>query len=139
LTAAILSTTFVVVGTEGLTDLQLALMKVLWRIGEGTLSDIVPAMNREGRQLAPTTIATLLQRLTKQGWVKHRPDGRQFVYRAAVDRKEAADSMLKRVLSAFFGGKVSALTAQLLESQQLEPEDLEEMRKLLRNNKKRTE
>jgi BlaI family transcriptional regulator, penicillinase repressor len=127
------------VGTEGLTDLQLALMKVLWRIGEGTLSDIVPAMNREGRQLAPTTIATLLQRLTKQGWVKHRPDGRQFVYRAAVDRKEAADSMLKRVLSAFFGGKVSALTAQLLESQQLEPEDLEEMRKLLRNNKKRTE
>jgi BlaI family transcriptional regulator, penicillinase repressor len=127
------------VGTEGLTDLQLAVMKVLWRIGEGTLSDIVPAVNCEGRQLAPTTIATLLQRLAKQGWVKHRPDGRQFVYRAAVDRKQAADSMLNRVLSAFFGGKVSALTAQLLESQHLEPGDLEEMQKLLRNNKKRTE
>jgi len=119
------------VGTENLTDLQLSVMKALWRVGPATLGDIHAALSSDGRALAPTTVATLLQRLSAQGWVKHKKRGRQFVYRALVDEKAAADSVLERVLSAFFGGKVSALAAQLLESEQLSPEELQEMRKLI--------
>jgi predicted transcriptional regulator len=95
------------------------------------VGDVVAALERDGRVLAPTTVATLLQRLGKQGWVRHRRDGRQFVYRAKVDRKDAADGVLRRVLSAFFGGKVSALAAQLLESEEVGAEELHEMRRLL--------
>lgn len=116
---------------ETLTDLQLAVMKALWSVGEGTVGDIAAAMTDDGRSLAPTTVATLLQRLAKQGWVEHRKHGRQFVYRAAVSEKEAAKGVLHRVLRSFFGGKVSALAAQLLESEQVSPEELEEMRNLL--------
>ena len=89
-------------------------------------------MTKEGRVIAPTTVATLLQRLSKQGWVKHRRDGRQFIYRAKVNQKQAANGVLERVLRSFFGGNVSALTAQLLESEQLSPEDLQELRSLLK-------
>lgn len=121
-------------GTEALTDLQLSVMKALWEVGEGTVGDILAAMTTEGKALAPTTVATLLQRLSKQGWVEHRTRGRQFVYRAKVNQKEAAKGVLHRVVSSFFGGRVSALAAQLLESDQLSPEELEEMRKLI--NKK---
>ena len=117
--------------TSSLTDLQLAVMKALWRIGEGTVADVLAAMAADGRELAPTTVATLLQRLGKQGWVKHRKDGRSFVYRAKVDEKQAASGVLQRVLRGFFGGKASALTAQLLESEDLSREDLEQMRRLL--------
>lgn len=116
---------------ESLTDLQLAVMKAVWEVGEGTVGDILAAMTSAGRDLAPTTVATLLQRLTKQGWVKHRKQGRQFLYRAKVDERQAAQGAVQRVLSSFFGGKVSALTAQLLESEQLSREDLDEMRQLL--------
>lgn len=118
-------------GTETLTDQQLALMKALWQVGEGGVSEIAAIMARDGTELAPTTVATMLQRLSKQGWVKHRSVGRHFVYRAKVRREDAAKSVLGRVVHAFFGGKVSALTAQLLESDQLTPEDLEEIRRLL--------
>src|SRR3954463_14821604 len=107
-------------------------MKALWSIGEGSVADVSAAMTAEGRELAPTTVATLLQRLSKQGWVKHRKNGRQFVYRAKVNQKQAAEGVLQRVLSSFFGGKVSALTAQLLESEPLSPEELEEMRRLIK-------
>jgi BlaI family transcriptional regulator, penicillinase repressor len=124
-------TTSVVVETSSLTDLQLAVMKALWSIGEGTVADVLAAMTADGRELAPTTVATLLQRLSKQGWVKHRKNGRTFVYRAKVDEKQAANGVLQRVLRGFFGGKVSALTAQLLESEDLSHEDLEQMRALL--------
>ena len=119
-------------GRESLTDLQLTVMNALWDAGEGTVGDVVAALADDGRVLAPTTVATLLQRLAKQGWVEHRQRGRQFVYRASVDRKEAAKGVLQGVLSSFFGGRVSALAAQLLESEDLSPEVLEELRSLLK-------
>jgi BlaI family transcriptional regulator, penicillinase repressor len=119
------------VETSSLTDLQLAVMRALWSIGEGTVAEVMAAMAEDGRELAPTTVATLLQRLGKQGWVKHRKNGRLFVYRARVDEKQAASSVLQRVLRGFFGGKISALTAQLLESEDVSREDLEQMRRLL--------
>lgn len=125
------ATTVVVVGTENLTDLQLSVMKALWRVGPSTLGEVHASLVNDGRVLASTTVATLLQRLANQGWVKHRKRGRQFEYRAVVDEKEAASGVLKRMLSAFFGGKVSALTAQLLESEELSQEELREIRELL--------
>jgi BlaI family penicillinase repressor len=120
------------VTSEALTDLQLSIMRALWQLGEGTVGDVLAVLVAEGKELAPTTVATLLQRLSKQGWVKHKKSGRQFLYRAKVKQAEAAQGVLRRVLSGFFGGKVSALTAQLLESEQLTAEDLKELRKLLK-------
>jgi predicted transcriptional regulator len=118
--------------TETLTDLQLAVMKALWQVGEGTVADVLAVLASQYRELAPTTVATLLQRLSKQGWVKHRKNGRQFLYRAKVSQKEAAKNVLQRVLSSFFGGRVSALTAELLESEQLSQEELKELRRLIK-------
>jgi BlaI family penicillinase repressor len=117
--------------TEPLTDLQLAVMKALWKVGEGGVGDIHAAMSDDGRDLAPTTVATLLQRLSKQGWVAHKKSGRQFVYRAKVREREAAKGALQRLLSSFFGGKASALTAQLLESEQLSGDELAALRRLI--------
>jgi predicted transcriptional regulator len=114
-----------------LTELQLAVMKALWAAGESTVGDVQARMAKDGRELAPTTVATLLQRLSKQGWVKHRKQGRLFLYRAEVDEKQAASGVLQRVLRSFFGGKVSALTAQLLESDDVSAEDLEELQALI--------
>lgn len=118
--------------TDTLTDLQLAVMKALWRVGEGTVADVLAVLASQHRELAPTTVATLLQRLSKQGWVKHRKNGRQFIYRAKVSQKEAAKSVLQRVLSSFFGGRVSALTAELLETEPLSQDELKELRRLIK-------
>jgi predicted transcriptional regulator len=120
------------VATDTLTDLQLAVMKALWQVGEGTVADVLAVLASQHRELAPTTVATLLQRLSKQGWVKHRKNGRQFIYRAKVSQKEAAKSVLQRVLSSFFGGRVSALTAELLETEPLSQDELKELRRLIK-------
>src|SRR4051794_34630645 len=106
-------------------------MKALWAVGPATVADVATAMAAGGRTLAPTTVATLLQRLSKQGWVSHHKEGRQFIYRAEVREKDAARGMLRRVLEGFFGGKVSALTAHLLASEEVSPEDWEAIRRLV--------
>jgi predicted transcriptional regulator len=118
-----------------LTDLQLSAMKALWEIGEGSVGDVLAVLARDGIVLAPTTVATLLSRLARQGWVKHRKNGRQFLYRAGVNQKDTAKGVLDRVLSSFFGGRVSALTAQLLESEDIDQEELKELRKLLKEKR----
>ena len=106
-------------------------MKAVWEVSEGTVSDILAILTAQGKDLAPTTVATLLQRLSAQGWVKHRKNGRQLLYRAKVGEEAVAKGMLNRLLRSFFGGKASALTAQLLESEDLSAEELQKLRELI--------
>jgi BlaI family penicillinase repressor len=121
--------TAVVVTEKQLTELQLAVVRALWELGEGGVSEVLAEVARSGRQLAPTTVATLLRRLEKDGWVEHR--GRQFVYRARVSREQATGGMLDRITGAFFGGSVPALVCQLLESDRVSSQDLALMRALI--------
>jgi len=119
-----------------LTDLQLAVMQALWELEAGTAAEVHAALQEAGRDLAITTVATMLQRLEKQGWVDHTKNGRQFVYRARVPQQEAASSALRRVVDAFFGGSAAQVTAQLLETDDLSHDELAEMRRLLRGRSK---
>jgi len=119
------------VATDSLTDLQLLVMKAVWQLGEGTAGDVLGVLSAGGKELAPTTVATLLQRLAKQGWVKARKNGRQLVYRAKIKEADAAQGMLNRLLVAFFGGNAARLTAQLLESHDLNAAELKELRRLI--------
>ena len=73
-----------------LTDLQIALLRVLWDRREATVAEIAEAL-RPARDLAPTTIATLLSRLEKRGVVSHTAQGRQYVYRARVSEGEVRE------------------------------------------------
>jgi BlaI family penicillinase repressor len=114
-----------------LSELQLAIVRALWELGEGSVSDVLAEVQRSGRELAPTTVATVLRRLEKDGWVEHRERGRQFVYRARVSREQATGGVLDRITRAFFGGSVPALVSQLLESDRVSPEDLALMRALI--------
>src|SRR5687768_11024079 len=119
-----MTTTTVVMASEQLSDLQLALMTALWELGEGTVSAVQERLDRAGRQLAPTTVATLLRRLEGQGWVKHRQQGRQFLYRAASSRDEVTGGVLERVTRSLFGGDPTALVSHLLDSGSLRKSDL---------------
>jgi predicted transcriptional regulator len=113
-----------------LTDLQLALMRVLWDRGEATVADIAEAL-RPGRELAPTTIATLLSRLERRGVVKHTSQGRQYLYRPAVSEGEVRRSMVSGLTDLLFGGDVAALMSHLLDAGSVRPGDLEKVRALI--------
>lgn len=116
---------------DNLTELQLAVMKALWRLGQGTVAQVTETMAEDGRALAPTTVATLLQRLAKQGWVVCARGERPFAYRAKVKESEAATGGLRRLLTAFFGGKASTLAAHLLATEDITRDELEEMQRLV--------
>lgn len=116
--------------TPALTAPQLAILRVLWERIEATVNDIHQAVIVE-RPLAPTTIATLLSRLEKRGLVTYRIEGRQYVYRAVLQERDAQQHALVQVTRGLFGGDVPSMVSQLLSSHEIRPGDLARVRALI--------
>src|SRR5690349_22578559 len=113
-----------------LSDLQIALMQVLWRDGECSVNDVAAALGGT-RGLKHTTVATLLTRLEKRGVVEQRREGRQLIYRALVSEPQVRRSMVADLVGSLFGGDSRELVAHLVRESDLAPGDLENLRKRL--------
>ena len=113
-----------------LSDLQLDIVRVLWRRKEATAAQVQAALDAE-RGLALTTISTLLSRLEKRGLVTHRTEGRTFIYRAAVTEPQVRHSMLGSLVDSVFKGDPTELVSQLLSARDLSPDDLERIRAMV--------
>ena len=115
---------------QDLSDLQLDIVRVLWRRKEATAAEVQAALDAE-RGLALTTISTLLSRLEKRGLVTHRAEGRTFIYRAAVTEPQVRHSMLGSLVDSVFKGDPTELVSQLLSARDLTPDDLERIRAMV--------
>jgi predicted transcriptional regulator len=113
-----------------LSDLQIAVMRVLWRQGETSVTDVAAALADE-RGLKYTTVATLLTRLEKRGVVAQRRDGRQLIYRALATEPQVRRSMVADLVGSLFGGDARELVAHLVSESEIAPGDLERVRKRL--------
>lgn len=112
------------------TDLQLEVLRILWSTGEATVNEVHRQL-QPSRELAPTTVATLLGRLEKRGLVRHTVDGRRYRYSAAVQESDIVRAAVDEVAARVFGGDLTALAAQLLSSEKVKPSDLARIRALL--------
>jgi predicted transcriptional regulator len=113
-----------------LSELQISLMRVLWRRGESSTADVAAELAEE-RGLKHTTVATLLTRLEKRGVVAQRREGRQLYYRAVVGEAQVRRSMVADLIGALFDGDARALVAHLVQESEIAPGDLAKVRKRL--------
>ena len=116
-----------------LTELQLAIMQVLWEREEASVLDLHDALRAE-RRIAQSTVATLLARMEKKGLVAHRQDGRQYLYRALVSEGSVRRSVVAEVSGLFgrlFEGDVAEMVSHLLRQSDVEAEDLARLRRMI--------
>ena len=113
-----------------LTELQIAILRVLWDRGQATVAEICEGLKPE-RGLALTTVATLLSRLEKRGVVSHEPRARQFVYQALVTEADVRHSMVRELTEQLFDGNVTALLTHLLSEREISAGDLERVKAML--------
>jgi len=114
-----------------LSELQLAVIRVLWKRGEATTAQVVADLAAQ-RGLAQTTVATLLTRLLRRGVVGARRDGRTHVYRALVSEPDVRRSMVTDLVANLFKGDAAALVTHLLREEDVAPGDLDKIRARLR-------
>jgi predicted transcriptional regulator len=104
---------------------------VLWSRGEASAAEVTADLAR-ARGLALSTISTMLKRLAAQGVVRHRAEGRQFLYRAAVGEADVRESMVSDLVKRLFRGDSAALVSHLVEAGEVEPGELDELRASVR-------
>jgi BlaI family penicillinase repressor len=111
-------------------DLQLAIMRILWEQGEGTVAEVHEALEPE-RGLALTTIATMLTKMEKKGVVDHRAEGRKFIFRPRVSEGQVRRSMVADLTSQLFRGDVTALVNHLLSEHEIDAQELAQLREMI--------
>jgi BlaI family transcriptional regulator, penicillinase repressor len=116
-------------------DLQLKIMKALWVRGEATVAEVHQIIARN-RDLAYTTIATMLRKMEGRGLVKHRVEGRSFVYRPAVAADAVTRSMADHLLDRLFEGSMADLVGHLLSHREVSREELSKLELLIAKRKK---
>jgi predicted transcriptional regulator len=114
-----------------LANLQLEIMDVLWRLGEAPVAAVRDALAEAGRDLAYTTVATMLVKMERKGVVAHRAEGRVFVYRPAVKRERVAEVMTGDLVDGVFGGKPAELISHLLDSADIRGDELSRLKELI--------
>lgn len=119
-------------------ELQHEILRILWNRGEARVTDVHSVLS-ESRELASTTVSTLLARMEKKGLVRHRVDGRVFVYRAVVSEEEVRQSMVADLTERVFQGDLEALVSHLIGGEQVDREDLDRMRSLIERKQRELE
>ena len=121
---------------DGLSELQLDILRILWEQGESSASEVREALEPE-RSFAASTVATMLTRLEKRGVVVRHQDGRSVTFSADVEEQEVRESMVSDLMSRLFGGDAQALVSHLLESGEIDPKELDALRAEIRRRRRR--
>ena len=121
--------------TTHLSRREREVMDLVFAQGEATLSQILEGMESPPTRAALRSILTILE---GKGHLKHRQEGREFIYQPVHSRAEVGQSTLSRVIGTFFGGSLTqALATYLSHPQtQLSEEEVTELRRFLDQAKK---
>jgi BlaI family penicillinase repressor len=114
--------------TEHLTPLELEIMHVLWETGPANVQTVQQKLKRE---LAYTTVQTMLNILHRKGKAKRTLKDRAYFYRPAVSRKQVLSKHVVDVVDRLFGGSAESLVMSLVETKHLTAAKLARLHKLL--------
>ncbi|MGI9430015.1 MAG: BlaI/MecI/CopY family transcriptional regulator [Bythopirellula sp.] len=112
------------------TDGELEILRVLWSGGATSLSALCDTL-REERNVATTTIATMLRVMSEKGLVRRQGSGRGAQWTAAITQKKAAKNMVSKLVDHVFDGSADLLAAHLIEGGQLSAQQLDELRAMI--------
>ena len=116
--------------TDGLTPLELELMKILWESGPSTVGEVLARLPEE-RALAYNTVQTMLNVLDRKGKVERALRDRAYVYTPKVSRGQAVGQAVGDIVDRMFGGSPERLVLSLVETKQLTPERLARLAEML--------
>ncbi len=119
--------------TSRLGDLQLEIMKILWRRGPSKVADIHKALG--SHRFAYTTVATMLRKMERRDLVHHCEQGRAFYYQADLTAEEVNRNTAADLVNRVFEGSLADAVSHLLNIRDVSPEELDRLEQLIRQRK----
>jgi predicted transcriptional regulator len=118
---------------KSLTHLGETEMEVLhhvWDLGEATVADVRERI-LEDRDVAYTTVMTVLKKLAEKGYLDYHKDGRSYVYKPAQEPDAVQHSLLRRLMEKVFKGSPSALVQTLVRREDLTDAERREIKDII--------
>ena len=118
---------------KSLTPLGETEMEVLhhvWDMGEATVKQVRKRI-LESREVAYTTIMTVMKNLAEKGYLKYRKEGVTYVYSPAQEPDSVRSNLVKELIKKVFKGSPKELVQTLVESEDLNEKDLSEIKQMI--------
>ena len=112
-----------------ITKAQEDLLKALWEIKEGAISDVLDSL--DDPKPAYNTVATVIKVLEKKGYVSHKTFGKTHVYFAVVSKKDYAQHLLKDTFKGLFNGSLNLMVSSFVKNKDVSLRELEELKEML--------
>jgi BlaI family transcriptional regulator, penicillinase repressor len=114
--------------SEQMTPLELEIMQVLWETGPANVQTVQRELKRD---LAYTTVQTMLTVLHRKNKVRRTLKDKAYIYKPAVSRSKFTGHAVREFIDRMFGGSAEGLVMNLLQEKHLTPEKLASLRELI--------
>jgi len=118
------------------TEVELELLRVLWDKDAATVRELYEVVSQQ-RALGYTSVLKTLQIMTEKGLVERTEAGKAHIYRAVASQEETQNQLLRDLSTRLFAGSAAQLAMHALAMEPASAEELEEIRRIIRQKKER--
>jgi predicted transcriptional regulator len=119
------------------TELELEILKVLWRESPLPVREVRRRLQQDaGRTLAHSSVITVLNIMVRKGYLKRRKQGNAFWFMPKAEKQTTKSGIVADLVSRLFNGSPAEMVLNLIETADLDPHELDEMRKLINRKAK---
>jgi BlaI family penicillinase repressor len=120
---------------DDLGELQRAVIEAVWELKEASVHQVRKHLARR-KKPAYTTILTAMQKLEKAGWLRHRAEGKVYIYSPTRTREQAGEKSVRKFVERMFDGNALLMFQHLMRQSKLSDDELQELRKMIDDKRK---
>lgn len=113
-------------------ETEMEILNHVWNLGEASVADVREQI-LQTREVAYTTVMTIMKNLSDKSYLKYRKEGMSYIYSAAVQPDQVRFSLIDRLIDKVFQGSPKDLVQTLVQSENLTEEERNEIKKLIDN------
>ncbi len=113
------------------TELELLILKILWRRSPRLARDVRTALADEGRTLAKTSVITTLNTMVDKQYLTRKKQRNSFLFSPRLDEETVSEQVLSDVVDRVFDGSTSAVLLKLFDVKTLDAQELKELRRII--------
>jgi len=117
--------------SEHPTELELDILKVLWNESPLPVREVRERLAQAGRPLAHSSVITMLNIMHRKGFLRRKKEGKSFLFAPKAEREQVTGDMTRDLMSRAFDGSAKAMVLNLLNSGELDADELAEVRRLI--------
>ncbi|WP_234572545.1 BlaI/MecI/CopY family transcriptional regulator [Rhodohalobacter sp. 614A] len=115
---------------DPLGETEMEILNIVWNLGEASVADVREKI-LEYREVAYTTVMTIMKNLADKEYLKYRKDGLSYIYSAAVQPDQVRYSLINRLIDKVFQGSPKDLVQTLVQNENLSEEERREIKNMI--------